>query len=335
MLIMRNTFYIRFGFLLIGFTSCQENQVDQIQENGLTDSTEIIIPPINYESEEQLAKFNTDTMSVADSMSYFSEIMKIQTDRAINYSMLDSLFEEGLNVDDTIYYHGSKGIGFGFTFNLKGGFSKSAKGMSLQETTAIKIALEAYEVAVIFKTGPNKVGTQPSFDLIHFLLSRGVDPNTQGVEPLYNCIKKIARDFEAEKYIQNLLDVYNFYGFDIKNLDLSACDEQEEILDYLIGEGARTYNMNTFRFAFSVHLVYDQRVELDNQGVIFDFSEVDGNTFAFETDTSRLQMMLEMGLSPDHITKEGVLLRDDFRDHLADIFIAILDRFVEERPHAQ
>ncbi|MEL6537149.1 MAG: hypothetical protein AAFQ98_17140, partial [Bacteroidota bacterium] len=114
-------------------------------------------------------------------------------------------------------------------------------------------------------------------------------------------------------------------------LDLSAGNHESPVLDYLVSEGARTYNMNTFSFDPEVARIYQRQAELKVQGVIFDFTEVDGDTFPFKADTTCLRMFLEMGLSPQHITPEGKKLRNDFGPFSGESLRKVLDQFAEEQ----
>lgn len=325
---------------LLFLSSCQgnkssDNDVDTIE----IDSVVVEDKTVDYESPEMLAKFNTGNMLLPDSISYFDELNRINHQEPVNYSALDSLYAMGIKVSEPLYYESSGGgFGFGFKFSLRGGFRKTnrAHSSSTRETNALKMALRAYDHDITFDFPfKDKPGTE-SFDLIHFLLSRGANPNEEGLEPLYECIRSIASEFDREeKYIRILIEVYQFYGFDMKILDLSACSGEDDVLQYLISEGARNYNMNTFNFANNVYFLHHQKDELTDKGVVFDFSEIDGNTFPFDTDTLRLQLMLEMGLSPNHVTPKGVKLKDDFGPFCKESLTKTLNQYVEEHPEAE
>ncbi|HAA11649.1 MAG TPA: hypothetical protein DCE41_08095 [Cytophagales bacterium] len=290
--------------------------------------------PVDYESAEQQAKFNTRAMGMPDSLSYYDEVKKAFWGDSVNYAALDSLFATGVDINQTLYYESRGGFGLGFKFSLRGGFQRTyGSGLPRgQETTAIAVALDAFSHSVIFTSAFDTYAVQRSFDLVHFLLSRGVDPNAEGLAPLFKEISMMASHFDRdESHLPQLIELYKFYGFDMAHLDLSACNNEFEVLHFLIKEGARTYNMNSFSFEPQVRYVYTRKKELKDQGVIFDFTEVDGHTFPFETDTTCLRMFLEMGLSPNHVTPEGKKLRNDFGPFSGESLRRVLDQYVAEQ----
>ena len=301
---------------------------------GVEDSESTVVKEkgIDYESEEMLTKFDTDHMEMPDTIVYFNEVQKANLGEEINYSALDSLYASGTGVSDTLYYQSSGG-GLGISFSLSGGFQTTHGGGSsrTRETTAIEMALGSYASIPDIRGEKDKC-----FDLIHFLLSRGANPNVEGRFPLYECIRRMAGAYgRDEEHIKKVIDLYQFYGFDMKNLDLSASNGEEDLLQHLVEEGSNTYNMNTFGFESELRLVYDRRESLAEQGVVFDFSEIDGDTFPFDSDTIRLQLMLEMGLSPYHVTPEGKDLREDFSHFPKEVLQKVLDQYREDHPDRQ
>lgn len=283
---------------------------------------------IDYESEDLQSTFNTKGKGLPQVVSYKKEICKAKDSVEINYSALDSLFENGTDVNEVFKEKNTGTIGFGFDFTVKEGFflTDGRTSTSILQTNAMEIAVSKYDRRM----------TDKNFDLIHFLLSRGFDANEGGVGPLFAFVKNNASQFRLRKEkIHELIGLFTFYGFDMKNLDLSACDSEQNVLDYLIDMGATNYNMKYFRFPSDLQDLYDQRESLSERGVVFGFQEVNAETFPFEADTVSLKLMLEMGLSPDHITPERKKLGDDFGRFTKKSMNRVLDRWRNDHPHQE
>jgi hypothetical protein len=324
--------YIKYNQLILVqivfiFCSCDLSNVSTEKEVISIEKVKI-----DYESDRLVKKFNTIEMGMSDTISYEQEIDKIKRLGKINYSALDSLFQSGTDINEAfIKERSGGGFGFGFSFSVKGGFSKSTGAGSTREyeTNAIEIALKEYKHSIDFGS------TRPkSFDLIHFLLSRGVNPNAEGKLPLFGCIKDLSNTYIHDTVqVCRLLDIYKFYGFDMKNLDLSASNGTMELFELLVDEGSIHYNMNEFNFESELREIYNEKESLEKKGIIFNFSEIDGQTFPFESDTVDLLMMLEMGLSPYHITPEGNDLRSDFGSFCDSALIRTIDQYRIDYPN--
>jgi hypothetical protein len=326
----KSAFYsIFYGFLILSLTSCEggDSTSQNSENNQKIDSVSKEELKIDYESEEMLSKFDTKHLKTSDSASYFSEVSKLNTPEEINYTFLDSLFKTGTDINQVFLKESTGGIGI--SFSLSTGFSKSHGGNGrLYETTALEIGLKLYDRDV-FSEGTK----QKTFDYIHFLLSRGISPNKEGVQPLNKYIYNTAMFFGRNKPdIERLIELYKYYGFDMKNIDLSASHNNEEVLHYLIEEGSRNFNMNSFDFENQLSSIHSQQSELLEKGVIFDFSQINGKTFPFESDTTDLQLLLEMGLSPYHVTPEGKELRSDFGSFCKESLTRVLDQYRLDHP---
>lgn len=311
-------------------SSCNTNvpSSQNNQSNEEVDSVIIDEVKIDFESAEMLSKFDAKHLKVGDSASYFTEINKLDTEEEINYTFLDSLFKSGTDINQVFTKERTGGIGF--SFSLRTGFSTSHGGGSAREyeTNALEIALKLYDRDVFSKGSKEK-----TFDLIHFLLSRGVDTNKEGAKPLYKYLYNTSTFFDRNKpEVSKLIELYKYYGFDMKNIDLDASHNNEEALYYLISEGARNFNMNSFDFENQLASIHSQRTGLLEKGVVFDFSQIDGNTFPFESDTVDLLLLLEMGLSPYHITPEGKDLRSDFGPFCSESLTRVLDQYRLDHP---
>ena len=313
-------------FVLSLFSCNPYEKGSEIEPEGAIPTKEV---EIDYESAELLAKFDTKALGLPEIVSYREEINKVQDySEDVHYSGLDSMFSNGTDVNEvfTDKYSGNSGIDL--RFSLKEGFSNASKytSTSVYESNAMDRALDLYALKK----------TEKCFDMVHFLLARGFNSNEGGTAALYRFLRASSKGyFVNEERVHATVQLFKFYGFDMKNIDLSASDSNEKLLEYLIDQGSVTYNMNTFTFEDELRKIYRQKDSLIAKGVTFNFADIDGTAFTSESDTASLLMMLEMGLSPYHKTPAGRNLRSDFRAFSNTGLKAVLDQYRLDHPERQ